>query len=537
MTKLLEKTIPGAAFDSSARDPPPRCHRGTRSAIVERCIYFIAHCNGVKKIRWVVGAAGVGKSAIMQEVAESPHLQVTSRASVFFSVVGRNDGTKAVLTLSYQFAAKSELYRRFIEDEIDRDPSLLLSAMAVQFKKLIVEPFVHHPQLNTGRILIIIDGLDECNNPDTEEQLLSLISDFCITCPSSPVVWLIACRPEQHITSFFSRHNVMPAYEKEEVLVDSPESCADVKKFLGETLKDIQTSFSLHPKWPDSKDFEKLADASGGLFAFADTVIRYISDPTIQHPPAQLTAVLRVIDSQPMTGVPPDKHPMARLDALYFQILSKVSPEFKKNKRNLLLALASDWDWALYSGSSSFIFLCNWLGMTADDAYAVINPLRSVFHVPRRDKAYKEEPRPFHKSIIDYLSDFDRSGFSRDIKNEAQKYRVQYALRISKQAADGVDFGDVDYKFHYGILARGPGTGSKISLTWPADEGIQDSDDNESRLMIYKMAVGHLVSGIEHREQAFQTQFCIRLLITGFQSYGIAFPYDCLRDLVFVSPL
>jgi hypothetical protein len=539
MMKLLEKTIPGAGFDSSARDPPPRCHPGTRLTILEHCLYFIANCNGVKKMRWVVGAAGVGKSALMQNVAESPGLPVSYHASIFFSINGRHDGTKAVITISYQFAAISLPYRQVIEQEIARDPSLLESSIAVQFNKLIVEPFVHHPRLNSAdRLLVIIDGLDECNNPRTQIELLRLISNFCISYPSSPLVWLIASRPETHITSFFSRREVIPAYEKEEILVDSDEGRADVERFLRDELMKIKKgSDLLDPLWPEERDLWKLANAAGGLFAYAQTVTRYIGDSSIGSPASQLSDVLNVIDSHPLTEVSREEHPLALLDALYARILSRVPSKVMINTRKLLLVLASNWDRTLYRGTSSFILLCNWLGMTVNEAYAALNHLRSVFHVPRRDKAHKEEPRPFHKSIIDYLSDFTRSGFTRNIQSEAQQNRVQCAFRILIEAPDGVDFADVDYKFHYGTLARGPGTGSNIPLTWPTDEGIQDLDDNELRLMIYKTAVGQLVSGIERREQAFQTQFCIRLLTTGFQSYGSVFPYDYLRDLVFVSPL
>jgi hypothetical protein len=143
-------------------------------------------------MRWVFGTAGVGKSAVMQNVAESPGLPVNSKVSVFFSINGRDDGTKAIMTLSYQFAAKSEAYRRIIEDEITRDPSLLQSSMPVQFEKFIVRPFIHSSDLTSaGRALIIIDGLDECNNPRTQIELKltliflpSLDDIFCVL-PSS----------------------------------------------------------------------------------------------------------------------------------------------------------------------------------------------------------------------------------------------------------------------------------------------------------------------------------------------------------------
>jgi hypothetical protein len=84
-------------------------------------------------MRWVVGVAGVGKSAIMQTVAETPLRPVTLRASIFFFVRGRSDGSKAIITLAYQLAVESEPYRLFIELALARDPSLLQKAMLVQF--------------------------------------------------------------------------------------------------------------------------------------------------------------------------------------------------------------------------------------------------------------------------------------------------------------------------------------------------------------------------------------------------------------------
>ncbi|XP_006463165.1 hypothetical protein AGABI2DRAFT_207812, partial [Agaricus bisporus var. bisporus H97] len=279
MKDLLKETIPGAEFDSSARDPPPRCHPGTRLHILERCRQFVRTSNGKKKTRWVVGAAGVGKSAIMQSVVESLELVVNCHASIFFSINGRDNGTKAVATISYQLAVKSELYRQHIEKEITRDPALLRSSMAKQFLKLIVEPFIHNPRLNSaGHALIVIDGLDECKNPDTQLELLRLISDLCIEYPSSPLVWLIASRPEHHINAFFSQSNVAVAYEKEEIVVNSDEACADVERYLRDKLTEIKTKASdtVDPRWPDEQDLWKLANAAGGLFAYADTAVRYI---------------------------------------------------------------------------------------------------------------------------------------------------------------------------------------------------------------------------------------------------------------------
>lgn len=145
MASFLRETILGAEFDSSDPNMPLRCHRGTRLKIIKQCQDFILNREGRPKIRWVVGSAGVGKSAIMQSVArdESNVLsEIILGATIFFSVNGRQDGMKAITTIAYQLAVKLDTYRLFVQREIIRDPSLLRKSLSRQFNKFIVEPFI-----------------------------------------------------------------------------------------------------------------------------------------------------------------------------------------------------------------------------------------------------------------------------------------------------------------------------------------------------------------------------------------------------------
>jgi hypothetical protein len=487
-------------------------------------------------MRWIVGAAGVGKSAVMQNVAESPKLLVASQASVFLSINGRNEGTRTIITLSYQFAAKSDLYRQVIEDKVNRDPSLLQSSMAVQFEKFIVQPFIYNPNLNSaGRVLIIVDGLDECKETRTQVELLRLISNFCISYPSSSIVWLIASRPEPHIISFFAKAEVTPIYEREEIAVDSNEARADVERFLRHELTEIgRASDSLDPCWPNEQHLWKLANAAGGLFAYAQTVIKYIGDSNVGDPALQLSDVLNVIDEHPMSELSREEHPMALLDALYARILSNVPPKIMVNTRKLLLLLSSDWDSALRYGKN-FIVLCNWLGMTADEAYAALNRLRSVLNFPQRHGAHEETLKPFHKSFVDHMS---RCGFSTNIKLEARQIMTQCAFRVLKEAPHGIDL-DVDdshYSFNHGKLDRYIGAGDKISITWSAREGIS-WDDASTRLSMYQLAVGEISAGIKRGDSVFQSESHAKLFTTQFRTRFGEFPLYELRDLVFVSVL
>jgi hypothetical protein len=172
--------------------------------------------------------------------------------------------------------------------------------------------------------------------------------------------------------------------------------------------------------------------------------------------------------------------------------------------------------------------------MSPDEAYAAINHLRSVLLVPRRDLAHCARLKPFHKSFIDYISDFSRSGFSSAIQHEAQQIWTQCVFRILKEAPDGCHFSDENDGFYYGFLAHTFGSGDRISLTWPTDKEIS-LNDHDVRCAMYKLAIGAVAAGVEHGDPVFQTEQCICLLTTRFWSYFNTFPYYELRDLVFVS--
>jgi hypothetical protein len=275
----------------------------------------------------------------MQNVAESPRFNESSeRASILLSVKEHSDGTKFIIAICYQIATKFKTYREFFYAEVKHNPSILRSSVAKQFEKLIVKPFTS-PELNfDDRILIIIDDLDQCEYRGSQLDLL--ISAFSITAdPSSPLVWLIASRPELHIASFFPTFKAGIFYE--EISVDSDDSCKDVKLFLRNQLAEIKIRSQLLDRlsnWPKERDLLALANASDGLFAYAYAVIQYIGNPLAEDATSKLRDVLEFIDGHPIPSGPQREHPMALLDALYVRILSDVPPEALERTQKLLLA-------------------------------------------------------------------------------------------------------------------------------------------------------------------------------------------------------
>ncbi|KAF9450188.1 hypothetical protein P691DRAFT_498084 [Macrolepiota fuliginosa MF-IS2] len=444
MIGFAELTIPGASFDSSARSPPPRCHPGTRLAILQRALAFSADRQRNKKMLWIVGPAGVGKSAIMQTLAENVSKftadSVVLGASLFLSVNGRNDGSKALATLAYQIAVRNLWYRQFIQDEVMNDPMLLEKSLPTQFSKFLVEPFLRHAADNDRvRFLILIDGLDECNGSDTQCEILGLIAFFCIQYPNAPLVWIVSSRPEPHITAFLSRANVASGYEKEEILINSDEAREDVERYLREELGKLRYKYltlALTVQWPAEDDFLKLSAAADGLFAFASTTVRFIDDPASGNPVSQLGLVLEAIDHipSPLNPYPIEgaSHPMAMLDALYARVLSRVPPHVLPATKKLLLAIHMKIHNTLPN-------LCNWLGMTRYTAYSALHHLHSVLDIPTPGGAPGGLLQSFHKSFYDYLFDFKRSGMFRDHEYERAELEAECVQRIFNEILSGMN--------------------------------------------------------------------------------------------------
>lgn len=274
---------------------------------------------------WLVGPAGVGKTAIMQTLAENPSSAALG-ASLFFSVNERDDASKVFITLAYQIAVDLLSYRQYVHEQIETDPKLPQKSMRVQFTKLFVDPFAKKQLYqNSKPLLILIDGLDECDGHHKQCEILDLVSNFSMKYPSVPLLWVVAGRPEPHLTTFLSRPDVVNAYVNIEVIVDADEACRDVERYLRDELENIRSAYpatSLYPHWPTESQFLKLAAASTGLFAFPSTVIKFVGDPTYGDPITQFQQVLDVIDNAPTAsaadGIPTLWPSLTRSTTIYF---------------------------------------------------------------------------------------------------------------------------------------------------------------------------------------------------------------------------
>jgi len=322
---ILQRATATAAFhNSEERFDPPKCHPNTRVAVLNKIMKWIKREEDLDGfIMWLYGPAGAGKSAIAETIAEMCEQEMILLASFFFS---RNDPSRStvkplIATIVYQITLNLPAVREAILSAIEHDPLIFSKSFAVQVKTLIVAPlqllaeegYFNDP---SSRRLVIIDGLDECSDPKVQQNILQVLADAQQQ-HRLPLVFLVASRPEQHISLTFNTRSLSTITSRL-ALDDSYLPYEDIQLFLTDKFQEIRSTHRLRAyiplEWPHSDVLEQLVRKSSGQFIYASTVVRHVS--SIRHKPVDRLDIILGLS-------PPQRDlPFAELDALYMHILA-----------------------------------------------------------------------------------------------------------------------------------------------------------------------------------------------------------------------
>jgi len=313
---------PNALHNSGHLFDPPKCHPGTRVAVIQAIMDWVAGANEAtrdKGVNWLTGAAGAGKSAIGRSVCERCTQEGTLLASFFF---GSTDGTRnhskhLAATIAYQICAISPSIRKAVSDYIEYDPLIFNKSMRTQFVSLVMDPLssCYANRLQILPRLIVIDGIDECLDVSSQRDILETIT-YLTTYSYFPFCFLVCSRPESNIKNVM--HGVqMSAAVFKIFLGDEYHPDEDIGLYLHDQFNLIREGHifksSLPVSWPSEENIRELIHKSSGQFVYASTAVRYTQSP--RHVPHQrLDALLGLR--------PPFKDlPFAELDALYTHLL------------------------------------------------------------------------------------------------------------------------------------------------------------------------------------------------------------------------
>ncbi|KAF8158402.1 hypothetical protein B0H34DRAFT_454799 [Crassisporium funariophilum] len=330
---LHEHIAPGAFHDSSERFSPPRCYRNTREAALQIIIDWIEECDPMFPFLWVHGPAGGGKSAIAQTIAEwlQDHEHHILIASFFFarSAQSRSSEKQLIPTIAYQLALSIPLTRRHIEEAVENDPSVFDRSLETQIQKLIVRPLqlasLLRPSLPLSHdhrwsTVIIIDGLDECNDPKMQIHILQVLCGLVRQTTSLTIQFLITSRSEHHLRTYFDSGEISRLSQR--LLLDDyfhPDT--DIRLFLRGKFDHIKQHhpFKSHisESWPSDSDLGLIVQKSLGQFIFASTALKYVE--SVNNNPVERLQVICGRSPSPNRDTPFDE-----LDRVYLSTLATV---------------------------------------------------------------------------------------------------------------------------------------------------------------------------------------------------------------------
>jgi len=221
------------------------CMKGTRRDVLSQLEAWLKDDQD-KRVFWLNGLAGTGKSTIAQTFAETSFADGALGASFFCSqdYDDRSNLQRIFPTLAFQLAHRYPRFREELLPVLRANPNVGREFLVSQMEKLIVLPF-EKTQIQT---LIIIDALNECRDEEPASTLLSILSRYLHRIPF--VKFFITSRPEPHIRSGFRLESLQPhtdvlkLHEVERASVDS-----DIRRFFKIQLTDVtknRSSWNVH---------------------------------------------------------------------------------------------------------------------------------------------------------------------------------------------------------------------------------------------------------------------------------------------------
>ncbi|RXW12277.1 hypothetical protein EST38_g13577 [Candolleomyces aberdarensis] len=408
---LLKHTAPNALHDSDARYDPPKCDEDTRVEVIAEITDWIQDRGGPQRLLCMTGAAGSGKSALQQTIAEICLNNDTLGSTFFFSASdpSRNTVKYIIPTIAYQLGRTNDTLRRCIKAAVEGDPLVFSKSLRTQMATLIVKPSQRCEgtgmDLTTLPYVILIDGLDECTGEDRQAELLTAVKEGLLV-NGLPFRIFIASRPEWAIRTALEPGGHLRNVAYHIQLSDNYDASSDMRRYLQRRFEDIGLRIG-NSHWFTEDSIETLVRAASGQFVYVATVYKYISERRAS-PAGRLKIVL---DWTPHEGQ--KARPFESLDRLYANILLAAKNAYEAVDTHsghdfLLLFNAHHLNAiGILIGSFSLSFTADsfsvMLGLEAGAEENLITDLRSLVTLEMDMHLPRSRLHMYHKSFSDFL--------------------------------------------------------------------------------------------------------------------------------------
>jgi hypothetical protein len=268
------------------------------------------------QVLWLSGMAGSGKTA----VAVSACAQLARRGWLggsFLIARGdavRMDASNVVRTIAHDLALRHPAIRACLVRVLRMHCSYATRPLTQQIRDLLARPLAGLSDEST--VILVIDGLDESrrSNGILKEEMIQHLLHYL----PRHIKILITSTSSRAVGHIFQKACLIPRVFR---LQDVPYSCvaSDVGMIFEDCFRVLKEDDRVSQQpWPAQQDKSCLVHATGYMFLYATTVLRYLSHDRFEPEP-RLAALCRSLQES-ATGTP-SLDPLSAIDKLYEVLL------------------------------------------------------------------------------------------------------------------------------------------------------------------------------------------------------------------------
>ncbi|KAF8328606.1 uncharacterized protein EI90DRAFT_3017645 [Cantharellus anzutake] len=387
---------PGRAHSCERQIRVPARHTGVK--IQESLLKYLKRAGN--RFVWLRGSPGTGKTAISMSVASTLKEQGMLAASFFWDKNQTGTGLDSIKlfpsTLACQLASFNEDFKlSFVRRRLRQRDLVSIQGLPLdkQINTLIIEPMRDLEDiwpLGKDRVVIVLDGLDECGDQQRLGSLMELVLAFQELPPIFSV--LVSCRPEPKVISAWdearAQGHAILCEDLDKVVVR--EAFHTVRCMVEEGLQHL---FDKYLWKPDKWELGAFARACWGLPVMASIRVRDVVLQTRRG--RTLQSVFRELLN--LTNAP------ANLNWEYLRILrqaymldsSDIHPDVAKKYRSVVGAIVA----ARMTMNVSFMSQLFKIG--EDEIRATLEPISSIVNLPSENT---EEVTLYHATAQEFIT-------------------------------------------------------------------------------------------------------------------------------------
>jgi len=343
-------------------------------------------------VLWLHGQAGKGKSAIAHTIANW-FKSLGALGSCFCFArdqQAERRHEKIFTTIAHDLADRDPTFKRIVAEVIANDKALSTTRdVKQQWQKFILDPISKAAASMVGRVVIVIDALDETGVEASRKHILSVLASTQIAQLPSSFRVLITSRPLPDITEALQDIPHITSKSMNDISIANAEH--DIRLYVSAQLGRLMDRFS-------TEEISCLVRLADGLFEWARLACEFIKSHK-----AGFSAMERYED---LISVSPGES-KGLLDDMYLTILRDIvenKPKALARFRSVMRQIV--WTQEPLPVVSLNAMRRNFSDIDVSDVEAILNPMGALLS----GIADVSTPvRALHASFYDFLTDSARS--------------------------------------------------------------------------------------------------------------------------------